>query len=314
MNVRSRVSSCLLALAAAQGFLCQSLALAASDVSVNDTDVYPESITATADGTVIVGSHNKPIIYRARHGETAAQPWIHLIGEATVTTFGVLADSKSKTLWVCESHQKNTSTTASPRHSVLRTFDLETGEAKESWPLPGDTNLCNDIAIAADGTAYISDTTNGQILRLRRRGQLEVWLKDSSLAGIDGLTFVGPMLYVDSVTQSTLLRVAIKKDGSPEAPVTIALSQPLSRPDGLRAQAGRLFVAENGASRVSELQLHGDAATVAIIKAGYVTPTAVQPVGTVLWVGDAKFAYLRDPKLQGQDPGPFKVYAVPLPK
>jgi hypothetical protein len=81
----------------------------------------------------------------------------------------------------------------------------------------------------------------------------------------------------------------------------------------MRALGDRLFVAENGAGRVSEVKLHGDRATVVMIKDGYITPTAVQPVGDVLWVGEAKFAFMRDPKLQGQNPGPFKAYAVPLP-
>jgi hypothetical protein len=54
------------------------------------------------------------------------------------------------------------------------------------------------------------------------------------------------------------------------------LSQPVVRPDGIRAQGDRLFVAENGAGRVSEVKLHGHQATMVVIKDGYVTPTAVQ--------------------------------------
>ncbi len=286
-------------------------ACAAGDVTIDDTDVYPESITV-AGGAVILSSNNKPVIYRALSGQNKAEPWIHLSTPGAVT-LGVLADAKAKTLWACEI-DGDTSKTPPVRHTILRGFDLKTGADKASYPLPGDSNLCNDIAIAGDGTVYVSDTINGQILRLKSGGSLEVWLKDAVLAGIDGLTFLKGTLYVNSVTKSLLLRVPMNADGSAGTPVLIETSQPLVRPDGMRVQGKRLFVAENGAGRVTELKFVGDKATVRVLKEGYTTPTAIEPVGKVLWVCDAKFAYRNDPKLKGQDPNPFKAYAVPLTK
>ena len=288
-------------------------AQAASNVVIDDTRVFPESMTALADGSVIFGSAAKPIIYRAASGSAKAEPWIHLTGSGTVSSLGVLADAKSNTLWVCQVEQAP-GAPLPPRRTILRTFNLKTGADKASYPLPGDANLCNDIAIAADGAAFISDTTNGQIFRLKPGGSaLELWLKDPALAGVDGLTFVKGALYVNSLTQSTILRAPMNPDGSASKPVLITLSQPVTRPDGMRAQGERLFVAENGAGKVSELSLHGDQATVTVIKDGFNTPTAVQPVGKVLWVGEAKFPFMRDPKLQNQDPGPFQAYALPMP-
>ena len=67
-------------------------AFAASDVTVDDTLVFAQSITATVDGTVIFGSMNKPIIYKADPGATKAKPFIHLTGKGAVVTLGVLAD------------------------------------------------------------------------------------------------------------------------------------------------------------------------------------------------------------------------------
>jgi hypothetical protein len=50
------------------------------------------------------------------------------------------------------------------------------------------------------------------------------------------------------------------------------------------------------------------------IKDGFkLTPTAVTVIGTTVWVTEAKFAYLNDPKLKDQNPGPFSAVAVPLP-
>ena len=47
----------------------------------------------------------------------------------------------------------------------------------------------------------------------------------------------------------------------------------------------------------------GDVATVRVLEEGYMTPTAVQPMGDTLWVGESKLAYKLDPRRQGQDPG-----------
>jgi hypothetical protein len=45
------------------------------DIAFDDTRVFPESLGASADGTLYNGSW-KGIVYRARPGETLATPWI----------------------------------------------------------------------------------------------------------------------------------------------------------------------------------------------------------------------------------------------
>jgi sugar lactone lactonase YvrE len=197
---------------------------------------------------------------------------------------------------------------------VLRAFNLRTGQVRASYPLPGETSLCNDISIAPNRAVFVSDTQNGRVLQLdRKAGKLAIWLEDPSLKGIDGLTFLGATLYVNNVQTGHIYRLPISTAGHAGAPVDITLSQPLQGPDGMRAANGRIFVAENRAGRISELTIDGDRATVRVIKDGYQMPTAVSPTGGVLWVGEAKLNYLFDPKLRGQDPGPFKAYALPLP-
>ncbi len=287
---------------------------APSEVTVNDTMVFPESITSTTNGEVIFGSLRKPVIYRSAAGGASADAWIHLSdpGEAD-TTLGVLADEASNTLWACVVTQ-GAAAPPPAGHSILRAFNLKTGAIRASYPLPGSPTLCNDITLSPNRTVYATDTTNGRVLRLDRRARkLEIWVEDKRLAGIDGLTFVGPTLYVNTVRTGHIYRIPIGADGKAGELVDIALSQPLKGPDGMRAANGHIFVAENAAGRVSELTLDGDSATVTVLKDGYSMPTAVSPVGGVLWVGEAKLNYAFDPKLRGQDPGSFKAYALPLP-
>jgi hypothetical protein len=287
-------------------------AFAANNVVVDDTRVFPESITALADGAVIFGSAGKPVIYRAPPGATHAKPWISLEGTGVAYTLGVLADPKTDTLWACGIQSPDGS--APPKvHATLKTFSLKTGAPKASYLLPGEVSFCNDIAIGPDGAAYVSDTLTGRIFRVKQGG-LEMWLADPLLKGIDGLSFLGPVLYLNIITTGHVLRLSIGADGSAGAFTDIALSQPLNKPDGMRALGGRLFVAENAGGRVDELKIEGDTATVVTIRDGFSTPTAVEPIGNILWVGESKLKYRNDPALKDQDPGSFTAYALALPK
>jgi len=319
---RRRVSAALGALSCLSA--CLPALAAPADVTVNDKRVFPESITSTAAGEVILGSMGQPVIFRAAAGSSTAEPWIHLKDDGHDTTLGVLADAASNTLWACV-RMPNPPPGAqaaapargglAPSHSVLRAFNLKSGQVRASYRLPGAISLCNDIAIAPDRSVFISDTTNARVLRLdRRAGKLTVWLEDRAhLAGIDGLTFLGPTLYVNNVQTGHLYRIPMDTAGTAGAPVDIALSQPLQGPDGMRAANGKIYVAENRAGRISELTITGDQASTRVIKDGYQMPTAVSPTGGVLWVGESKLNYLFDAKLHGQDPGPFRAYALALP-
>lgn len=302
---------------------CLAAHAAPADVTVNSTQVFPESITSTAAGEVILGSMGHPVIFRAAAGSSTAEPWIHL-KDGHDSTLGVLADSPSNTLWACVRMPNPSASTpaAGPAgggltssHSALRAFNLKSGQVRASYLLPGAISFCNDIAVAPDRSVFISDTANARVLRLdRRAGKLAIWLEDRShLAGIDGLTFLGSTLYVNNVQTGHLYRIPMDAAGTAGAPVDISLSQPLQGPDGMRAANGKIYVAENRAGRISELTVSGDQASVRVIKDGYQMPTAVSPTGGVLWVGESKLNYQFDAKLRGQDPGPFRAYALALP-
>ena len=66
------------ALAAALGWTMASTAGAApaTQLLIDDTRVFPESLTSTAAGDVIIGSSAKGTIYRAAPGADKATVWI----------------------------------------------------------------------------------------------------------------------------------------------------------------------------------------------------------------------------------------------
>lgn len=306
--------------AAALMLLSGAAMAAPSAVTIDGKNIFPESVTSLADGTMIVGSMVTPVIYRAAPGAATAEPWIHLGGGAHPgTSWGVLADPRTHSLWACVVEHTITGGQPPPgnmRVSSLRRFDLSSGAEKARYPLPGAHNACNDMTIAPDGrTVYVSDLSNGRILRLKPgAAALEDWITAPELKGIDGIAFLGTTLYVNNVSTGHLYRIPIGADGAAGTPVDIKLSRPIEGPDGMRAWKGRLFLAENRANRVDAIAISGDSATVTLIKDGYQTATGVSPVGDTLWVEESKQIFWRDPALKNTDPNPFRIYALPMPK
>src|SRR3984957_2311703 len=183
---------------------------AVTEITLPGTLIYPESITSTADGTLIVGSLGHGNVSRIAPGKTAAEEWIKPGTGGLNGVLGVFADEKGKNLWVCSNNLENKGEATS-----VKSFDLKTGAPKGTYPFPGTGTLCNDIAVAADGTAYVTDTRQGSVLMLKPGAKdLELVVKDPLLAGADGLAFgEKSILYVNSVSANKLLRVDLGPDG-----------------------------------------------------------------------------------------------------
>ncbi|HEX4278047.1 MAG TPA: hypothetical protein VHZ74_21985 [Bryobacteraceae bacterium] len=282
-----------------------------TEVTIHDDKPFPESVTSTSDGTLIIGGLNKGVVYRAAKGASTAELWIKPDTNGLQRVLGVLADQKSNTLWVCSAKRPNATAP-----TAVKTFDLKTGASKGSYDFPAPDNaLCNDIAIGPDGSAYLSDTLANRILRLKKGASaLDVWVKDDKLAGADGIAFGdNSTIYVNTVTTNRFFRVPINKDGSAGAVAELKPSQALSSPDGMRALGNNQFLMIEGAGRLDHVTVSGNDAKIEVLKDGFKGPTAVTRIGNNAWVIEGKLNYMNDPKLKDQDPGPFKAYAVPFP-
>jgi sugar lactone lactonase YvrE len=299
-------------------FLAPMVAVVAAqtrtEITLPGTRVFPESITSTADGTLIVGSLGHGNVLRIAPGKTQAEEWIKPGTGGLNSVLGVYADEKHKLLWVCSNKFEDTG-----EATAVKTFDLKSGAPKKTYPLPGDPVLCNDIAVAEDGTAYISDTRQGSVLILKPGATaLEIAAKDPLLAGADGLAFGDKTtLYVNSVTVGKLLRLDIGPDGKAKSVVELKLPRPLVRPDGMRTIGKqRLLLAENSGT-MSIVTFDGpEKQTVVLLtlKEGLEATPAVTATKGMAWIVEGKLNYRNDPALKDKDPGTFKMYAVPLPK
>ena len=169
--------------------------------------------------------------------------------------------------------------------TALRAFDLKSAAAKGTYPFPGG-GLCNDIAVAADGTAYATDTTGGRILRLKPgAAALDVWATDPMTIGfVDGITLLNDgAVYVNTFTTGRLVRVPVGRDGSAGPMVSLETSQPLVRPDGLRSTGANTMIQAEGQGRVTEITINGNRAEIRVLKEGLTGATAVTRVGGTLY-------------------------------
>jgi sugar lactone lactonase YvrE len=282
----------------------------ATEITLPGTRIFPESITSTSDGTIIVGSFGHGNLLRILPGKVAEE-WIKPGTNGLNTVLGVYADEPHRLLWVCSDKLA-----AAGDPTAVKTFDLSTGAPKGSFGLPGENAFCNDIAVAPDGTAYISDTNQGTLDMLKPGAKaFEVAAKDALLAGADGLGFTDrSTIYVNSFTTGKLLRVELGPDGKSKAVVDLKLPRKLDRPDGMRSLSGGRFLMVENSGVMSLVSIKGDTVGLTSLKEGLVMTPAVTATRGMAWVAEGKLDYASDPKLKDKDPGAFKLYAVPLPK
>ena len=164
----------------------------------------------------------------------------------------------------------------------------------------GTRRLANDFTVGPDKALYITDTATGRIYKLPSGATTpELFLEHRTLNGVDGITFLDGVLYVNNVIFNKLYRIPVDASGKPQAPVDIWMDQPVKGPDGMRTANGKLLVAENGGGKILVLTVSGDKATVTVLREGLKTPTAVEPAGDIIWIAER---------------GTGKAVSIPMPK
>ena len=289
-------------------------ARALRDIPIDDTQVFPESLSSTRDGTLYVGSL-KGIVYRARPGDAKATAWVRPdAANGLLSVYGVLAHEPSRTLWLCSVPNAFAPPVPDAVTSLVA-LDLKSGAPKGRYVFPGGRSVCNDMTVAPDGSVYATDTSGGRLLRLRKGAQaLEVYAEAEPLKGADGIAFDAQgRLYVNIVTSGSLLRVEQTADGRVGPLVPIAVDASLGGPDGMRLiDANRLVLAEGTTGRIDELIVEGNKARVRVLREGLNSSPGATVVGRTVYAIEGKIRYMIDPNLKGQDPGPFLIRAIAL--
>lgn len=280
-----------------------------TEITFNGDRIFPESLTSTKDGTLFIGSLGQDSVYRATPASSKADVWIQPKSSGLSTVLGVLADEASDTLWVCASATGGRNGAPVVGETALKAFNLKTAAFKASYAFPSN-GLCNDIAVARDGTVYATDTTQGRVLRLKKGAKaFDVWASDPMLlATADGIVLLADgHVYLNSVGQGTLMRIPVNRDGSAGTITKLEPSRPLQGPDGMRA-VGRNTVLLVEGGRLDEVTFNGDKADVKVLKEGLPGITAVTLSEGTAYVSEARLNLRNDTT---KDPGPFRVIGIP---
>jgi sugar lactone lactonase YvrE len=295
-----------------------------AEILIPGERVFPESLTSTVDGAVIIGSIGARTIFRAPPGSGQAEVFVKPDTDGMKGIFGVLADNKSNTLYACSGIFGPPQPGQSPAVAALYTFDLKTGAPKGHYPMPSDGGSCNDIAVGADGTAYATDSRNMEVVRLKKGAKaLDVWTGSGGELGakggvLDGIAVLGDRVIVNVLLTGKLFSAPIGKDGTAGTVTEIKLDNPLTRPDGMRSFGkSSLLVAEAGSGngRLTRVDLNGDSGKVTTLKEGFPGgPVSVTVVGTTAYVLEGQLGLMMgrgDPNAKAT---PFHAVAVPVGK
>jgi sugar lactone lactonase YvrE len=327
-NMTSSARRLLLASLSALPIVVTALPAAAAappdTINIPGERIFPESLTSSSDGSVIIGSIAQKAVYRAKPGSDTAEVWIAPGTENLNNVLGVFADNKAGTVYVCS----NLLGPPGPGPAVnaqLLTFDAKTGTEKGHFVFPTDKGVCNDIAVDADGNAYATDTNNMEIVRLKKGAtSLEVWAGNGAFGPkggvLDGISVVDKRVVANTLATSKLFSIPIGAGGKAGTVTEVKLDREISRPDGMRSfgKSDVLIIEGGNGGRLSRIALSGDTGKVTTVKEGYPDgPVAVTVVGATAYVLEGQLAaFMRGPNAPATPPPtkPFKATAVQVGK
>lgn len=185
------------------------------------------------------------------------------------TIGGIKVDAKARRLWACASNVGDVD-------ARVWMFDLRNGELLEEFFLgalfPGGS--CNDLALDADGFAYVTDPGNTALYKLDpATGEGEVFANDPLLAdmlnvglGQNGIVVnaAGDALIVAKFVPPGLVRVSLPNADSISA-ITLT-GDTFPTPDGLVELDGDIYSVAD--SSVARTRLNADSTAGEVVVAG----------------------------------------------
>jgi sugar lactone lactonase YvrE len=213
---------------------------------IKGPDLIPEGIAVDSrTGTFYVGSIRKRTIVAVdRNGVTRTFVPPRHAGQLAV--LGVKVDESRDLLWATSYASSQIEGAAPSQRTAggLRAYALRDGSVKRSIEFgDGEEHLPNDIAIADDGTIYVTDSKAGRVWRVPPgRDVLEPITAPNALAYPNGIALgADGALYVTQVTGIVIVDPA----SSTIHPIEAAPGVWLGAIDGLVRDGQRLIAVQN---------------------------------------------------------------------
>jgi len=226
---------------------------------LKDKFLLPEGIAHdAATGRYFIGSiHQRKIVVVEPFGRV--RDWSRK-GVGLDAILGLFVDAPRRLLWAVSTNGFETESEHTRRNAVLA-FDLANGRLRHRIELPQAAQL-NDLAVAADGTVFVTDTLGSAVWRLAPQAKLAQKLGEGKmLRGANGIAISSQgKLYVATSTGIALLDAAsgaARRMQQPDEVVSGGI-------DGLYYHGGELIGIQNGPNpgRVIALKLSPDGARI----------------------------------------------------
>ncbi|WP_369248951.1 SMP-30/gluconolactonase/LRE family protein [Streptomyces sp. R41] len=240
---------------------------------------YPEGIAADPrTGDLYVGSYTTGAVYRATPGRRTAEVFLPAGTDGRNTANGLKVDRAGR-LWVTDST------------SGVDVYDLRTRALLARFDVPGDApRFVNDLAITADGSAYLTDSVREVIYRVASAEPARVAAQGGrstlttayDLSGVvaphpsgtytlNGIVAGDGCLLTVDMTAGALYRVDLATGDVRQ----VALSGgDLVNGDGLELVGGTLWAALNRTNTITRWRLSADGTAARLERS--VTDTALQ--------------------------------------
>lgn len=271
-------------------------------------DLYPESVAYdSAAGEYLVGSMGQSRILRVSK-DGSYRDLVRGV-EGLGSSVGIKIDPLRRRAWVCTGRYVlfGGPTDDEPRTGVLL-FDLDTGALLRRWliPQPTPTQIFNDLAVAKDGSVYVTTTLLGRVYHITAESSDLELVYDADGRQTNGVTFdaLGRFLFF------TVDRGIVRLDLATGAARTLRSGdQAEAGTDGLYSVPGGLIAIQPRRRRIVRLRL--DARMEAIVGVDtlradhpdFAYPTTGVLVGdTLVYVATSYADHPRRPDAKRQHP------------
>jgi sugar lactone lactonase YvrE len=236
-----------------------------------ETDLIPEGIAYDpVDKAFFLSSLHKRKIIRVRP-QTRQRPAIvenftSQGQDGLYSTLGMKVDAQRRVLWVCssaESFMKEYSESDAGKAALFK-YDLNTRKLIRKYEVgPSPGHLLNDIALNAQGDAFVTDTTTGEIFTVRReKDELEIFIPAGRFESPNGIALSsnGRKLFVSDLPFGVYV-VDLETKLSERLPQGVGISP--SGSDGLyfydNSLIGIINIVSERNGRVARFYLDGSA-------------------------------------------------------
>ncbi len=283
-------------------------------VSIAEEGLIAEGIAADPrDGAIYVGSIAKRKIVRVPASGAASD---FAAGEASGLgeVLGMKVDPARSFLWAVSNVKAAAGEAA---RSTLQAFDLATGAPRVSVAIDEPKHLLNDLAVADDGSVFVTDSEAGSVFRLPPGGARLVPFREGGLTYPNGLVIVDGVLLVCDARGLW----ALDGEGAAPRPLLAPGGFPLGGIDGLSARGRTLVGVQNslGAPRIVRFEVAPSARAVfkaEVLEAGnplWRIPTTGAFLGDeYLYIGNSSLDARRDGEVTPEGRVPTRLHRLKI--